>query len=204
MDHQVLKVSRLEALVDGIFAIAMTILVLNLSIPQGANLTTLHSIMRHDILHKLFIYGGSFIILGTYWVGMDFIYGFLSHVTRPYLWFNIFFLMHICIVPFSASILGSFPHERISIDFYAYNLLGISMVQLFIWWYAQTYHLNIDLAHDKAISRSLYRRILTASICYLGSLILARWNTDVAFIVLILPPLIYIIPGGIDKHLKEL
>jgi uncharacterized membrane protein len=200
---RVLKVSRLEALTDGIFAIAMTILVLNVSIPQDTTLTTLLYTLHHSVAHKLYIYAGSFIILGTYWVGMDFQHGLLVRISRPYLWLSILFLMFVCVVPFSANLLASYPHASISLSFYAINLALASATQLIMWLYAQTFHLNSDTAQNPHVHRSVLRRIGIAVFCYIISFLIAPWHPNWAFIMLLTPPLIHIIPGAVDKYVNE-
>lgn len=197
---RLLKVSRLEALTDGIFAIAMTILVLNVTVPHNTSVAAFLPALEASIVHKLFIYAGSFIILGTQWIGMDFQHGFLVKVDRPYLWVNIFFLMFLCVVPFSASLVASYPHFPISIYFYAINLILLNVMQLIMWHYAQSYHLNSTTAKTLEINRSILRRIYIAPIFYILSMLLSHWHTGVAFLALILPPLIHSMPGAVDKY----
>lgn len=197
--RHLLKISRLEGLTDGVFAIAMTILALDLRLPQGIHDQSLFIIMQNDVLIKLYIYIGSFIILGTLWVAMNFQLGLLEHLNRTYLWANIFYLMVICVVPFSASLVGAFPNSPVSISFYAVNLMCASMGQLLIWKCARVFNLNQDLC-TPAISRAVLQRIFVAPVFYILSLFLVRWNTTLAFILLIAPTLIYMIPGKVDKY----
>ena len=129
---RILKVSRLEGLTDGVFAIAMTILALNLHVPSE-NIP--HSQLSHimpSVYLNLLIYGGSFIILGTLWVAMNFQMGLLNHLNRPYLWCHVFYLMAVCVVPFSSSLVATYHDSYISITFYAINLLFASLTQLII------------------------------------------------------------------------
>lgn len=200
----ILKVSRLESLTDGIFAIAMTILVLNVGVSSTITAPTIAAHLQNEVAHKLFIYAGSFIILGTYWVGMNFQLGFLERVNRLYLWANIFFLMFVCVLPFSASLLGNFRHAPLSICFYAFNIMVMSLIQLFLWWYARLFKLNAEtVSHADIVSRSIYRRICVAPFFYIAALLLTYWNTDVAFIALVAPPLIHIFPGAVDRYAKK-
>jgi uncharacterized membrane protein len=197
---RILKVSRLENLTDGIFAIAMTILILNVVLPDSTTSTTLWFDLKADIFQKLFIYVGSFIILGTYWVGMDFQHGFLSRLTRPYLWLNIVFLMATCVLPFSASMLARFPHHEVSFNFFTVNLLIMSLLELILWTYAQKSCLTNDAAKISAVNRSIYRRILIAPTFYFVALVVALWNVNAAFFLLIIPPIVHIVPGAVDKY----
>src|SRR5262245_36882664 len=124
-----LKVSRLEGLTDGIFAIAMTILILNLHVPLNLTDDKITPLIKNEIYSNLFIYIGTFIILGTHWIAMNFQWGLLDRLNRVYLWVNIFYLMSICVVPFSANLLGAYRYNIHSIYFYVANLLCTSLGQ---------------------------------------------------------------------------
>ena len=194
-----LKISRLEGLTDGVFAIAMTILVLDLRLPAELGANTLIEILHRDVLLKLFIYAGSFIILGTLWVAMNFQLGLLDRLNRQYLWTNVFYLMVICVVPFSASLLGAYPHNPASISFYAVNLLCASAGQFLTAQCAHTYNLNNEV-YTPAIRRAVVGRIFVAPVFYICSLIAAPWDTTVAALLLLAPTAIYMLPGHIDRY----
>lgn len=197
----ILKISRLESLTDGIFAIAMTILIFNLHIPSQLREQSLWTVLSHDTFEKLGIYAGSFIILGTQWIGTYFQLGFLERVNRIYLWFNVFWLMLICIVPFSASLLVDYPDSPISISFYAVNLILVTLSRFFCWEYACHFKLNHP-SHPIA-SRSIVQRLIMAPVFYMAAPFVAYWNTHFAFVLLIAPPLIHLIPGKVDQYLEQ-
>ena len=194
-----LKSSRLEALTDGIFAIAMTILVFNLM--SASDLSHVDLTWRnHHLYYKLFIYVGSFIILGTSWVGMVFQYSFLERLDRFYLWLNIVFLMFTGIVPFSAFLLAQSNHALYDINFYSINLLCISLMQAMIFYYAQRKRLNNQEESNGKIAMSIYHRIGIALLCYVLALIVAPWGNNIAFILLLIPPIVHIFPGKVDNY----
>jgi uncharacterized membrane protein len=66
--------SRIMALADGIFAVAMTLLVLDLKLPEGTKTTTDAQVWRQlvELRERFLIYGLSFIVLGTYWISHHF------------------------------------------------------------------------------------------------------------------------------------
>lgn len=196
--HHLLKLSRFEALTDGIFAIAMTILVLDIRLPKGLDETTLKLLLNSEIMHEVFIYMGSFAILGTQWIAMNFQQGFLDHINRPYLWANIFYLMTICIIPFSASLLAEYTRSYVSVMFYACNLIAANFGQWLTWKTSHHFKLNNETATTYA-RVVVSQRIYLAPVFYFASLIIAYWSIGLAFLALIAPPLIYIIPGRVDK-----
>ena len=197
----ILKVSRLEGLTDGVFAIAMTILVLDLRLPSGLSAVPLLNLLENLVLIKFFIYIGSFIILGTLWVAMGFQLGLLERVNRPYLWANVFYLMAVCIVPFSASLVAAFPESPISISFFAFNLLCTSLGQFITSQSAHKHNLNREL-YTPAIRQAILRRIAVAPLFYCTAIAVSYWNTKVAFLLLVIPPILYLFPGRVDSYDK--
>jgi uncharacterized membrane protein len=194
-----LKISRLEGLTDGIFAIAMTIMVLNLHIPEHLDPQALVPLLKTDVAVNLLIYIGSFVILGTHWIAMNFQWGLLDHLNRTYLWANMYYLMVICVVPFSADLLGVHPYNTNSIDFYAINLLCASFGQFLTLQTAHYYKL-----FKKEYTRDIYfaalHRLLIAPLFYVAALMISNWSIGLAFLLLVLPTVIYMKPGKIDKY----
>ncbi|OAI48827.1 hypothetical protein AYO45_00700 [Gammaproteobacteria bacterium SCGC AG-212-F23] len=196
--NHLLKITRLESLTDGIFAIAMTILVLDLRMPLGTTNENLAVIFSHVILVKLSIYIGSFITLGTLWVAMNFQLGLLDRLTRPYLWTNIFYLMVVCVVPFSASFLAAYPKNPLGINFYALNLICASIGQFLTFQCAHISQLN-KASYTSAIRHAVVRRILLAPFFYVAAMLTAHWNMTFAFCLLLTPTLLYLFPGRVDR-----
>lgn len=199
MSHEhILKVSRLEGLTDGVFAIAMTILVLDLHIPRGLTQTQMADFLTANILEKLFVYIGSFIILGTLWIAMNFQIGLIERLNRQYLWTHVIFLMIVCIVPFSANLLANYPDSAPSIYFYATNLLFASAAQILITETSYYFHLNKDI-YSKAIRHALIKRILVAPPFNIIAILMAYAHMPFAFVALIIPTIVYLIPGRVDR-----
>lgn len=199
MEHKnLLKLSRFEALTDGVFAIAMTILILDLHLPLGLGISQLNALLQNEILERILIYGGSFLILGTQWIAMNFQQGFLERINRPYLWANIFYLMIIGVIPFSASLIALYPNSYASILFYALNLIFANAGQALTWYCSHYFKLNGDVYTPYA-RKVVSLRIAVAPIFYIASLFIGLWSPKLAFLALIAPPLIYIIPGKVDS-----
>lgn len=200
-DH-ILKVSRLAGLTDGVFAIAMTILVFEVRLPATVALSNLTNILSVNILERILIYAGSFIILGTLWVGINFQHGFLHRVNRHYLWVNIFFLMTVGIIPFSAHLLMHYPQSVSSISFYSLNLIISSMAQLIVWKCGEFYKIYGD-EYNQETRKFVIHRICVPPLFYFSSFFMAHVSIVIAFILLIIPPVFYMIPGKLDKYITR-
>lgn len=103
---------RLEALTDGIYAIAMTILVLSLPLPQIKGPSNEDDIIQHfNIYAGLFkTYAMSFLLLGSFWVFQLRIFRHISQSSLEHIWVNLMGLLVVCLIPFTSSMLGYHSH----------------------------------------------------------------------------------------------
>ena len=133
-----LSIERVETLVDGIFAIAMTLLVLNLSVPafsEAEAVQKLPKILLAD-LNKLFCYCLSFLLLGNFWITHHRMSVRIKKASMPYVWINIFLLMFIALVPFTTSLASDYSSLRITNWIFQGNLLIISLIFSSMWQHA--------------------------------------------------------------------
>jgi len=124
---------RIETLVDGVFAIAMTLLVLEL-IPSSLNGGLSRSLI--GIWPKFYAYTMSFLVLGIFWALHHSMFHYIRRSDEILLWLNILFLMFVALVPFSTAILGQHTTSRIAIALYGVNMMAVSLILGGIWWYA--------------------------------------------------------------------
>jgi uncharacterized membrane protein len=109
--------NRIEALTDGVFAVAMTLLVLDIKVPElEPPLATAELPLKLLALWPKFLsYLISFVILGIYWVGHHIQLSFIRRADRPLLWINILFLLWVALVPFSTALLSEYAKTRVAI-----------------------------------------------------------------------------------------
>ena len=109
--------SRIAALVDGIFAVAMTLLVLDLKLPEGVKMSSDAEVWGHllELTGRFSTYTLSFIVLGAFWIGHHFLFHFVRKVSRGLLWLNLLFLLLITLLPFSTNLLSGHIHLQIPI-----------------------------------------------------------------------------------------
>ena len=124
-----LKTSRVEALSDGVFAIAMTILVLNISVPTAETVSAdrLPDALR-QVGPQVIVYIISFVNLGVLWVGQHNQYHFIERADRWFLWINILYLLLISFMPLATELLGHYPLHRLALVVYGTNLIAATLV----------------------------------------------------------------------------
>lgn len=182
------NIARLAALSDGIFAVAMTLLVLDLRVPARE---AVHG--EHDLWHllvaltpSLVIFLMSMMTLGIFWVGQQTQLNYFSRADRNLAWIHIAFLCMVCLVPFSTSLLAEFIHYRTALAVYWFNILLLGLALLWSWGYATRSRLVSEDAAAE-IHRAVVRRIVIAQTLYACGAALCFLNTyySIAAIVLV-------------------
>lgn len=129
-----LKQIRLEALADGIFAIVMTLLVIEIKVPEVGGIVTNGSVLEavwH--LHPFFLsYLLSFLLLFTYWRGHHYIASVLAkNIDNRLTTINALFFLFVALVPFSTLLLSLYSDTQTAIAIYGANIVVIGMT---LYW----------------------------------------------------------------------
>ena len=188
------SVDRIAALSDGIFAVAMTLLVLDLHVPAAE---AVHSDrdLRHMLIllsPRLLIFFMSVMTNGIFWVGQQTQLNYFARSDRNLAWIHIGFLGAICLTPFSTALLAEFIHYRTALLFYWFNILVLGAILFWSWSYATRAQL---LADDlpKEIHPAVIQRIVVAQSLYAAGAALCFINTYYAIVAIILVQLNYAI-----------
>ena len=131
------EVERLTAFTDGVMAIAITLLVLDIRLPRPAGGLDDAALMA-DLLAiwpQYFGYALSFLVIGNFWVGHTRRLRTLKSVDGGLLWLNILFLLTIGFMPFATSVLSE-TAGRVATILYAGTMIVASLLLTLIWRYA--------------------------------------------------------------------
>jgi uncharacterized membrane protein len=176
---------RLETLTDGLFAIAMTILVVTIQIPIGPIHTAdLFVQTTSEIIPKFAIYFLSFLLLAVFWVDHHMFY-LVEKSNFTLTWLNIFWLMFIALLPLSTSIIAQFPEYQLAQLIFDFNLLFIGLFFYIIW----SYSLDRGMISEKVkpfypyIKRSLLFMPIVISVTILFTFINPKWSMVILFMI---------------------
>jgi uncharacterized membrane protein len=181
------SVERVAALSDGIFAVAMTLLVLDLRVPAHE---AIHS--ERDLWHalvalspRLLIFLMSVMTLGIFWVGQQTQLNHFARGDRNLAWIHIAFLCAVCLIPFSTSLLAEFIHYRMALVVYWLNIFLLGLTLYWSWSYARR---NALLADDvpREIHPAVVSRIVIAQLLYASGAALCVLNTYYAIAAIVL------------------
>jgi uncharacterized membrane protein len=167
------SLERLAALSDGVFAVAMTLLVLNLVVPEARGIHTEGDLWRAlvALAPHLLTYVMSFLTLGIFWVGQQTQINQFRGSDRDLTWLHFCFLLVVSLTPFSTALLAGFIGFRVAIVIYWLNIFLLGLTLLASWRYASHAGLLKD-GTTPEMTRAIGRRIIVAQALYgLGALL---------------------------------
>ncbi len=194
----VLPVYRLESLSDGVFAVALTLLVLNLTVPIISS--PLNIVLAEDLMNlwpKSLAYAGSFFVIGIFWIGHRLMFHYIERSDRKLLWMNNLLLMFVSFIPFAANVLGTYPWYEASSVLYGGTLFLASIFYFVLWKHAVKRQL-IKEGLEIAFIKKAKGILLAAPTLYLISTICGFINPKISLVLFILIPIFYILPGPVD------
>ncbi len=191
---------RLVSLTDGVFAIIMTILVFNISVPElilfteGDFASERLSAKFADLWPDFLAYVISFSTLGAFWVAHHRIFRWILSVDRPLIWINISFLMIIGLIPFSTTLLTQYMDSQNSIFAFSFNAILAGLLIYAIYYYVKRNTELVDKSVQALIEKSSSRRVLATVLTYSVSIIFSFIYLPVSMFLLLLVLVPEIIP----------
>ncbi len=182
------SVERVEALSDGIFAVAMTLLVLDLHVPARA---TIHSeeqlwVALRAMLPQIVTCLMSFLTLSIFWTGQQAQLSRFAHTNRHLSWIQLAFLFFVTLLPFSTLLLAEYIEYRTALVLYWANIFLLGGVLLVSWKYASRAGL-VTQGTPAEVGKAIERRIVVAQSLYAFGALLCIFDTwaSIGFIVLV-------------------
>jgi uncharacterized membrane protein len=126
-----IEFARIVAFSDGVFAIAITLLVLTLNVPEHLKGESVGEALW-GLRHSFLAYAISFAVIGRYWLNHHQFFSKVTGFDGRLLALNIFYLAWVVLLPFSTEVIGTHGGEAASVILYAVNLVGVSLVGLWM------------------------------------------------------------------------
>jgi uncharacterized membrane protein len=186
---ETVSIPRLTSFSDGVFAIAVTLLVFNLKVPHiPANLV--HQQLPSVILGMLpnfSTYVISFLLVAIYWTFHHRMMNLVVRIDTPFLWMNIYYLLVISFIPFPSALFGSYSHETFSFVFYVCCMVTVNLLSMTMLAYASYKSRLIKSDLPAAIIKYLFYRLFASFVVFALSIPLAfyqlRWALYYLFII---------------------
>lgn len=189
-----MKTNRLEAFSDGVHAIIITIMVLELKVPEE---TDFHSLLPKVPIFLSYLI--SFIYIGIYWNNHHHLFQITEKVNGKILWANLHLLFWLSLIPFTTGWIGENHEAEAPVTLYGIVLL-MSAIAYFILQNAILSFHGKDFALRKAIGKNLKGKLST--IIYIVGIVLSFFNSWAAILCYIIVAVVWIIPDSrIEKNI---
>ena len=184
------SLDRIGALSDGLFAIAMTIIVLEIRVPAVEPHTDDALLGAIGQLGPRFVtYFLSFLTLGIFWNAQHAQLNYVARADRTFAWLQLVYLSFVALMPFSTSLLAEFIDLRVAFLVYWLNLYLLGAALYVVWWYA----IRADLLTPDATSgvrRAFKRRVVVYQAAYaVGAVVALLIGTTPAIVFVLLTQL---------------
>ena len=166
---------------DAVFAIAITLLALEIRLPEMHEPTT-RELRRAllDLLPQFYSFATSFWIIGVYWPAHHRIFRYVRAYDRRLMVINLLFLMWIVLIPFSASLLGRYAaYQLVEVNYFSHMIVTSLSMALF-WWYATSDRKLVDPDINPALIAYNYARISSLPVVFVLAIVISFFSTAAA------------------------
>jgi uncharacterized membrane protein len=180
--ESLVEMSRLNNLSDGVFAIALTLLAFDLRLPADAPIGNLSPNQLLALAPKFTVYLISFIVIGGAWGAHQRMLSQIKRGDGVLVWFNLFCLLFVALIPASAALLGRYLLDFLAITCFALDVALIQLTTLWLWRHASRTGL-INPMLDPRVIKSIGRRLNLSTVIFVLSIPLALWNTWITYLL---------------------
>jgi uncharacterized membrane protein len=189
-----LRLTRIEAFSDGVFAIVVTLLVLELKVPplhDHGNVSELgHQLL--ELLPKFLSWLISFIIVCKFWLNHHHILGLARHANYSMVWLNSIFLMSQSFVPFPTALMGEYATNPLAVSVFGVVMAVNTLLFMVLHAYILRHLIKPELA--AAQDPQVIRKSFVGVVSYLSGVAAAWVDVRAAFVLYALTPLFFIVP----------
>jgi len=175
--------TRVEAFSDGVFAVAITLLVLDLKVPVHGQGSVAHQLGQEWPAYAAYLV--SFMVIGIIWVNHHTLMAKLARVDRSLLFLNLLLLLMVVLIPFPTSVVAQYLHHggwdaKVSVAFYSAVMEAMSLAFAAIYLWAGSHHDLLDGSVDVTAHRSAFRQFGFGTAAYAALIALSFLSAEVA------------------------
>ncbi len=192
--------SRIEAFSDGVFAIVVTLLVLELRVPHIPENFTSKDVVT-ELLHlgpKFISFALSFLVIAIFWVNHHQMFHSIEKTDRAFLWYNNLLLFCLSFIPFPTAFLGEYPTEMVSVMLYGFAMFAAAVSFNLMLRHAVSAGLFFPAISNETLNQSI-KRGLMGPVIYFISIVSALISVYISLAIFILVPVFYFIPQKIVR-----
>ena len=188
-----LTAERLGAFTDGVVAIIITVLVLEIEVPTDHDFASegMWAFLL-KIEREVQIYLISFLLIGTYWLLHHVLFHYVARVNRTFIAWNGLFLFLLSLSPFTTELAGEYRDVPIMQSIFGVNYLLSGVVFYVMWWYCSRNPYLLRRAFDSRVRRSMEIRLLVAPALSLLGILVSMVSLRYGSLVFVCIPLFYL------------
>jgi TMEM175 potassium channel family protein len=189
-----LRLNRIEAFTDGVFAIIVTLLVLELKVPPLHDQQSVRELAGRliELLPQFLSWLISFVIVCKFWLNHHHIFGLARHANYSLVWLNVVFLMCQSFIPFPTALMGEHASNPLAVSFFGCVMAINTIAFIAMHRYILRHLIKPELAG--AQDPRIILKSFVGVVSYLVGAACAWISGDVAFGVYFLTPLFFIVP----------
>ena len=181
---------RVLTFTDGVFAIIITILVLDVRVPENLGEASLAASLE-DVAPTLVAWLISFLITGMYWVWHRDVFVLVRAVNRDVVWLNLLFLVPVALIPFASSLIGQYDRSPVALRTYGAVLVAASVMRVVLFRYLAG-HPELLVQPLSRAGRRLGSAVAAAPLAIYGlAMALASVAPAVSLVLYALVPVLY-------------
>ncbi|HEX2741378.1 MAG TPA: TMEM175 family protein [Rubrobacter sp.] len=188
---------RIEAFSDGVFAIAITLLIIEIGVPHAEGTESLFEKLV-ELWPSYLGYAISFLVIGTVWANHHNRFRLISRSDHVLLFLNILFLMCVAFVPFPTALLAEYireeEHRITAVAVYSGTLAVTAVFFTLLWLYAAGNYRLIDRSVDPSLLRAMTRRFVLGMLLYVLAFAIAFVSAATSLTLIVILALIFVLP----------
>ena len=191
--------SRLETFADGVFAIAATLLILNVDAQVGGDVGNLGDRLTH-IWPSYLAYAVSFVTIGIMWVNHHWVMSQIDHTDRRFLFANIGLLLCIAFVPFPTRLVAEHIRgdgAQVAALAYGFTMVATAIMFNITWFYASTRRRLLRPDADPAVVSGISRSYLPGPWIYLTATLVAFLSPTVSVLLFLAIAVFYVVESSL-------
>ena len=176
------ELERILFFSDAVFAIAITLLVLNIQVPEIPEDLVAQELPGQllGLWPKYLSYVISFLLILSFWVAHHSIFSHIRSYDRSLIWLNSLFLMCIAFLPFPSALLGEYGEQQLVVAIYAASVAITRLMLSAVWWYAYDKPYLVRLDMDQGTARAFHLRALYIPLIFLLSIAISFFSVRAA------------------------
>jgi uncharacterized membrane protein len=199
------QVERMILFSDAVFAIAITILVLEIKVPEIPKQIVTERLLLESLDHLIPKFVGffiSFMIIGLYWQVHHRMFGYVVNYTRRTLWLNLFFLLAVVLMPFSTGFYSEYVLRLLKtpIIVYVANICFLGFMNFFLWKHVTNPKLNLTEGVSREEDLIFSFRSIAVPIIFIITAVIYFFKPIIAAFF---PPLIPLLMRLITKRIRS-